>query len=115
MPAEIIPFPARKNSDSQNTDSRPEPENRVRLRAALDRLNSANRRQQEAVAAWRQALSELRLSMQSLDNSMQRYSLRLASLRAGVDGVHEQAIKLEQRAAAQTSVSAPPPLRTPSR
>lgn len=91
MPAEIIPFKPR--SAPQTTDS----DNRERLRLALTRLDAANRRQRDAVANWRKALSELRTSMQNLDNSMQRYSLKIASLRAGVDGIRDEALKLERQ------------------
>jgi len=92
MPAEIIPFKPRSAPATSDSD------NRARLRRAFSGLDEANRRQREAVANWRHALAELRTSMQNLDNSMQRYSLRLASLRAGVDGVREEALKLERHA-----------------
>ena len=92
MSADIIPFPPRQPRQV------PESDNRARLRTALARLDEANRRQKDAVASWRKALADLRTSMQQLDHSMQRYSLRLATLKAGVDGVHDQARQLERRA-----------------
>jgi len=91
MPAEIIPFKPRPPRPDA------EPDNRTRLRDALARLDAANRRQKESVAKWRQALTELRTSMQALDNSMERTSLRLSALRSGVDAVRDESRRLEQR------------------
>lgn len=90
MPAQIIPFPLRQSRAGSPQDTR--------LRDSLARLQTASDQQRHAIAGWRQALSELRASMLTLDDSMQRYRLRLETLRAGLDGVRDQSRRLEAQA-----------------
>lgn len=96
MPAEIIPFPPRRaNISARSAEASPSPD--LRLQQSLTRLQAATDQQRHAIAGWRKALSDLKNSMHTLDGSMQRYRLRLETLRAGVDGVRDQARRMESR------------------
>ena len=78
MAAEIIPFP--RQTGGRHTTGRRETS------------GSPN-------AGWRAALAELKTSMHALDNSMERYRLRLATLSAELNGVRAQSSRPQPLAA----------------
>ncbi|HEY4040572.1 MAG TPA: hypothetical protein VGM32_01870 [Rhodopila sp.] len=86
--ADIIPFPIRPKP------AEPLPEDRLGL--ALASLNAAMIEQRAAVAAWRQALGELKATTMGLGESLQRYHASLGSLSGSVATVHAKASSLEQ-------------------
>ena len=106
MPAEIIPFPPRRTDTSaRSTEVSLSPD--ARLQQSLIRLQAATDQQRHAIAGWRKALSELKTSMHALDGSMQRYRLRLETLRAGVNGVRQgKVIELDLAATDEAAAEA---------
>ena len=92
--ADIIPFPVRV----QPEEIRPED----RLTRALASLNAAMEEQRVAVAAWRDALGELKATTTGLSDSLQRYRSSLSTLSGSVSSLHDKARSLEQWADAAT-------------
>jgi hypothetical protein len=67
-----------------------------RLARALLALDRAITEQRTSVAAWRNALSDLSITMRSLSGSVQRYRSSLESLDAKVCGLRGEANRLER-------------------
>lgn len=90
--ASIIPFPARKKP-SATAAATVSPE--VRLARALKSLSVALAEQRVAVAAWRDALGELKTTTSGLNESLTAYRLNLQSLGDSVATLKSKARALE--------------------
>jgi ABC-type transporter Mla subunit MlaD len=86
--ADIIPFPARPKPQEQ----RPE----ERLVKAMQKLNAALAEQRVAIAGWREALGQLKVTTTGLGESLQRYRSNLGQLSGRVSVLHDQARSLEK-------------------
>jgi hypothetical protein len=84
----IIPFPVRPKPAS--------PDPNVRLAVALASLNAALAEQRVAVAAWRQALGELKTTTAGLHEGLQRYKGNLQALGNSVSALAAKARSLEE-------------------
>ena len=99
MHAEIIAFPARRSSrpsSAPDIKTAPAEDGKGRLLQALERLNAANNRQREAVAGWRQALSDLQSSMHALNGRLGAYRGQLEQLQDDLGGLRDEAQRLER-------------------
>jgi hypothetical protein len=97
--AQIIAFPGRL-APPPVTD-----EGQERLKRAMASLEAAVVGQRSAVAAWRDALEELRTVMSGLGGSMQRYRDSLDVVGDRVAALHSQAVQLERTADAAMAAS----------
>jgi hypothetical protein len=86
--AEIILFPSRPKPEEPRPDDR--------LARAFASLTTAMTEQQAAIAAWREALGELKETTTGLGESLQRYHTSVGSLGDTVATLHDQAGSLEQ-------------------
>lgn len=86
MSAEIIPFPVRlpQAEDGQQ-----------RLRRAVMELEEAVATQRKAVAAWRESLAQLQVTMHGLGDSLVRYRDNLDNVGSLVASVNAEARALE--------------------
>lgn len=109
MPADIIAFPAHRArppiacavpdpvvADAGTADAGTADAGQGRLRRALERLNAASTQQRQAVTGWRQALSDLQVSMRALDQRLTRYRDQLDQLQTDVTDLHGHAQRLER-------------------
>ncbi len=92
--ADIIPFPIR--APAPGTMAAEDPTSR--LQAALAALDAAVRRQRAAVSDWQTALADLKITMGSLDTSLDTYQARTIDLRARVETLGDTARRLQATA-----------------
>lgn len=86
--ASIIPFPVRPKPATQGPNER--------LTTALASLNAALAEQRVAVAAWREALGELKTTTTGLHAGLQRYRANLQALGTSVSALAAKARSLEE-------------------
>lgn len=96
--AQIIPFPVRRLSATEEAGNE-------RLRRSLAALNAAVEDQRIAVASWRGALADLTKVVSGLGNSLQRYRSSLDGIAARVGTLRAQALQLERIADAALAAS----------
>ena len=101
--ADIIPFPARPKasepSPSELGPSELSPSELGpgdRLSRAMESLNAALAEQRVALAAWREALGQLKSTTAGLGESLQHYHSNLGALSDRVSGLNAQARTLER-------------------
>lgn len=93
--AEIIPFPQRTAAPVSPSLSAPTAEDADRVGRSVAALQHALAEQRLAIAAWQDALAQLRASTRRLGDGLGAYQRRLDALRGQVGTLNESAAGLE--------------------